>query len=343
MDGQDKINGQAPGTEKSTIESCLSLSEYMKSYFEFIAIPIPDDALNAPLASEIMSPLSTDAMLDTRLKGQASGEPLEAQQEHVPRIYKLASIGSFWNIWGMALSFHIDGIFLRYGLQVLFGDVVVFTSDRYPLYNDLPANILGSFIMGWFAFGFKPSILEFSELLALGLTTGCWIQRMLNLTTHGQWVVGILGLPLGNQQFMDSCFEGKCQVKIRRLERNEGLVLVMLALIWGAKHFPYLWLACLVGPPGVWTRWFLNGRALKGNVRLRFEKTESSQTVIEGIQLGFLGYMITVSAFVAEVYCLIESGHIWRVFGYMILSIGLSFGLGTLVYSTCLDQGLLFY
>ncbi|XP_020529901.1 uncharacterized protein LOC110008215 isoform X2 [Amborella trichopoda] len=77
MDGQDKINGQAPGTEKSTIESCLSLSEYMKSYFEFIAIPIPDDALNAPLASEIMSPLSTDAMLDTRLKGQASGEPLE--------------------------------------------------------------------------------------------------------------------------------------------------------------------------------------------------------------------------------------------------------------------------
>ncbi|ERN17226.1 uncharacterized protein LOC110008215 isoform X3 [Amborella trichopoda] len=76
---------------------------------------------------------------------------------------------------------------------------------------------------------------------------------------------------------------------------------------------------------------------------IEMEKTESSQTVIEGIQLGFLGYMITVSAFVAEVYCLIESGHIWRVFGYMILSIGLSFGLGTLVYSTCLDQGLLFY
>ncbi|XP_020530011.1 fluoride export protein 2 isoform X2 [Amborella trichopoda] len=390
MDGQENINGQAPGTDRSTIESYLSLSEYRKGSFEFKAMPIPNDALMysdafclqegvisnmssplSPLASEIMSPLSIDAMLDTRPKEQASSEQLE--------------------------------VLLRYGLQVVFGpDVAGFTDDHSPLfYSDFPANILGSFLMGWFGFVFKPTILEFSEELALGLTTGflgslttfsSWIQKMLTLTTQGRWVFGLLGLPIGLwitigairsgietgkklRQFMDheghyetSCFDGKCRVKSCRDKMvSFGIVLVMLALVLGLSIFltcqrsKKLGLACLFGPLGVWTRWFLtrfNGRGFGSNQRLMWipwgtllanvlasgimaslstlniaEKTEHYQTVIEAIQLGFLGCMSTVSTFVAEVYSLAENGHVWRAFWYSILSIGLSFALGTLVYS----------
>ncbi|XP_020517895.1 LOW QUALITY PROTEIN: fluoride export protein 1-like, partial [Amborella trichopoda] len=266
-----------------------------------------------------------------------------------------------------------------------------FTNDLFSLfYSDFPANILGSFLMGWFGFVFKPTILEFSEELALGLTTGFlgslttfsgWIRKMLTLTTQGQWVYGLVGLPLGNQlntrkkfififstgkklgQFMDheghyktSCFDGKCWVKSCR-----------------DKMVQEIRVGLLFGPLDVWTRWFLtrfNGRGFGPNQRLMWipwgtllanvvaagimvplsalniafsglvncacilqKKTEHYQTVIEVLQLGFLGCMSTVSTFVAEFYSLVESGHVWRAFGYSIFSIGLSFALGTLVYS----------
>ncbi|ERM97928.1 hypothetical protein AMTR_s01500p00007820 [Amborella trichopoda] len=173
--------------------------------------------------------------------------------------------------------------------------------------------------MGWFGFVFKPTILEFSEELALGLTTGflgslTHLQRLDPENAHfnnpgamGVWSCGPsirqfmdaiwFGIATGKKlgQFMDheghyktSCFDGKCWVKSCRDK--------MVAFGIG-------------------------------------KKTEHYQTVIEVLQLGFLGCMSTVSTFVAEFYSLVESGHVWRAFGYSIFSIGLSFALGTLVYS----------
>ncbi|KAL4181026.1 hypothetical protein AMTRI_Chr12g269090 [Amborella trichopoda] len=215
-------------------------------------------------------------------------------------------------------------VLLRYGLQVLLGpDVARFTNDLFSLfYSDFPANILGSFLMGWFGFVFKPTILEFSEELALGLTTG-----FLGSLTHLQ------RLDPENAHFNNPGAMGVQEIRV-------GL---------------------LFGPLDVWTRWFLtrfNGRGFGPNQRLMWipwgtllanvvaagimvplsalniaKKTEHYQTVIEVLQLGFLGCMSTVSTFVAEFYSLVESGHVWRAFGYSIFSIGLSFALGTLVYS----------
>jgi CrcB protein len=65
------------------------------------------------------------------------------------------------------------GVFTRYGLQKLFGpDCLALTSDQSPLYPDLPSNMLGSFLMGWFGIIFKADIRNISDHLIIGITDG---------------------------------------------------------------------------------------------------------------------------------------------------------------------------
>ncbi|KAK6114876.1 hypothetical protein DH2020_007145 [Rehmannia glutinosa] len=121
---------------------------------------------------------------------------------------------------------------------------------------------VGSFLMGWLGVVFKGDILKVSDQLAIGLTTGFlgslttfsgWNQKMLDLSVEGQWVFAMLG--------------------------------IFLALLWGlfgslAKNDfesgsseAHLFLACMVGPFGVWIRWFLarfNGRGLGKNGVLKW-------------------------------------------------------------------------
>jgi len=77
-----------------------------------------------------------------------------------------------------------DQVFTRYGLQKLFGpDCLALTSDQSPLYPDLPSNMLGSFLMGWFGIIFKADIRNISDHLIIGITTG----YMGSLTTFSGW------------------------------------------------------------------------------------------------------------------------------------------------------------
>nr|CAB3495214.1 unnamed protein product [Digitaria exilis] len=95
--------------------------------------------------------------------------------------------------------FGFFGVFTRYGLQKLFGpDCLALTSDQSPLYPDLPSNMLGSFLMGWFGIIFKADIRHISDHLIVGITTGYmgslttfsgWNQKMVGLSSKGMFIV----------------------------------------------------------------------------------------------------------------------------------------------------------
>lgn len=52
-----------------------------------------------------------------------------------------------------------------------------------------------------------------------------------------------------------------------------------------------------------------------------------------GIQLGLLGCLSTVSTFAAEFHAMRESKHPWRAYAYVAVTFGVSFAMGTLIYS----------
>ncbi|XP_038697838.1 fluoride export protein 1-like [Tripterygium wilfordii] len=151
------------------------------------------------------------------------------------------------------------------------------------------------------------------------------------------------------------------------------VLMIILALLWSisgillVKEFnrnnarAQLCLACVVGPFGVWVRWLLarlNGCGLGRRERMKWVpfgtmianvsaacvmaalaiiikevNTSTCNTIVTGIQFGFLGCLSTVSTFVAEFNAMSESNHPWRAYAYALMTIGLSFGLGTLIYS----------
>ncbi|KAH7861191.1 hypothetical protein Vadar_022837 [Vaccinium darrowii] len=229
-----------------------------------------------------------------------------------------------------------------------------------------------------------------------------WNQKMLDLSAQGKWVVVVFGFPLGfiladysivygirtAQSFKR--FMGTSNVlPLSELSSSQNnskvnnfkchfaftfVLLVMLGLLWGVsgalemREFDsggsgaQLWLACIVGPFGVWLRYFLacrlNGHGLGqsgllnwvpfgtliANVSatcvmaalatlMKVVNTNACYTIATGIQFGLLGCLSTVSTFIAEVHLLRESMHPWRGDVYALVTIILSFGLGTLIYS----------
>ncbi|XP_058759495.1 uncharacterized protein LOC131632783 [Vicia villosa] len=98
-------------------------------------------------------------------------------------------------------------VLTRYLLQKLFGPRVAnLTSNHSILYLDLPSNMIGSFLMGWFGVEFKKDISHVSEHLAIGIMTGYlgslttfsgWNQKMLELSASGHWVICALGFIIG--------------------------------------------------------------------------------------------------------------------------------------------------
>ncbi|XP_073225246.1 uncharacterized protein [Cicer arietinum] len=306
----------------------------------------------------------------------------------------------------------IQQVLTRYTLDKLFGPSVGHvTSDKTILYLDLPSNMVGSFLMGWFGVVFKEDISNVSEYLAIALTTGYlgslttfsgWNQKMLELSVNGNWLFSILGFLIGlflvafsiifgietakgcrwllrRLNMMASESEtGRCKIKAKVEEggfKHRLAVIVMLLLIlgllWGVSGVlmiaefkngenSYLWIACIVGPLGVWIRWFLarlNGHGL-GSTGLfnwipfgtlianisaacimaalaatkRFVNTRDCDIIVTGIQFGLLGCLSTVSTFIAEFNAMRESMHPWRAYVYTIITICTSFFLGILVY-----------
>ncbi|XP_030925791.1 uncharacterized protein LOC115952712 isoform X2 [Quercus lobata] len=321
-----------------------------------------------PLPEEIISPLSTDAIVCSKDKKQDDKERLPKLLEYALCLIHLAVFG-------------ILGVLTRYVLKKLFGPGVAgLTNDENILYLDLPSNMVGSFLMGWWGIVFKADISSVSDYLAIGLTTGYlgslttfsgWNQKMLDLIVDGHWVLAVLGFLVGSGTPSSSC-----NWRVDSFKRHLAVMVVlilMLGLLWGAcgallrEEFSsgssgaQLWLACFVGPPGVWIRWFLarlNGRGLgraglfkwvpfgtlAANVSAAcimaalstVKKAVNSQTcdtVVLGIQLGFLGCLSTVSTFIAEFNAMRESERPWRAYAYALITICISFGLGILIYS----------
>ncbi|ONI34865.1 hypothetical protein PRUPE_1G502900 [Prunus persica] len=304
--------------------------------------------------------------------------------------------------------FGILGVLTRYLLQKLFGPGVVgVTSNQTILYLDLPSNMVGSFLMGWFGVVFKGDISYMSDHLAIGLSTGYlgslttfsgWNQKMLELSVEGHWVFVLLGFLIGLFLAAYSIIVGVETAKGFRklLERSSGcgitssgtswrvdshkrhLVVLavfslMLISLWSVSGVllreefssdsseAQLWLACIVGPLGVWIRWFLarlNGRGLGRMGLLKWfpfgtlianvsaacvmaalstvkkeVDTKTCDIVATGIQFGLLGCLSTVSTFIAEFNAMRESKYPWRAYTYAMVTICTSFGLGTLIYS----------
>lgn len=370
-----------------------------------VVFPVPEDLLESygfwsndpsrlnpispvpPLTSEIITPLSTDAILP---KKQEEEKKVPPSLEYVACMIYLALFG-------------ILGVLTRYILEKLFGpDVADVTSDQTILYLDLPSNMVGSFLMGWFGVVFKGDISRVSDQLAIGLSTGYlgslttfsgWNQKMLDLSIKGHWVFAVLGFAVGLFLCAYSIIFGIETAKgFRWLLRKTGLsspkwglnsykhhliALLVLIIMWGglwatsavleSKEFKnsgkgaQLWLACLVGPFGVWIRWWLarlNGRGLGKTGQWKWipfgtlianvsaacvmsalatmkkaVNTKDCETLATGIQFGLMGCLSTVSTFMAEFNAMRQSSHPWRAYAYTVLTIGISFGLGTLIFS----------
>ncbi|CAF1870933.1 BnaC04g47810D [Brassica napus] len=142
------------------------------------------------------SPLPTKSLLSPE-----TNKPVKKEEPVLPKSLEYISCLIHLAVFG------ILGAITRYLLQKLFGPSVArVTSDGSILYLDLPSNMVGSFLMGWFGVVFKADITRVSEFLAIGLSTGYlgslttfsgWNQKMLDLSADGKWLYAVLGFLLG--------------------------------------------------------------------------------------------------------------------------------------------------
>ncbi|KAF7113539.1 hypothetical protein RHSIM_RhsimUnG0120600 [Rhododendron simsii] len=332
---------------------------------------IPGDDLStaspaSPSTLEIISPLSTEAIIQCNDKKQETKKEEPWLMDYSLHLMHLA----FFGILGV-------GSFLMGWLGIVFkGDISRFSEY---LAIGLTTGYLGSLT-----------------------TLSGWNQSMLNLSVQGKWAFAVFGLPIGFiladysisygvrtaqvfQRFLktqnvlpsNGRLSAECSWKMDKFWRRFAVTVVLLlalGLLWGIsgalekREFhsgssgAQLWLACLVGPFGVWIRWFLarrlNGRGLGKSGLLKWVpfgtlvanvsaacvmaalatlkkavNTQTCNTVATGIQFGLMGCLSTVSTFIAEVHLLRESEHHWRGDAYALVTIVASFGLGTLIYS----------
>ncbi|RZR83864.1 hypothetical protein BHM03_00010585 [Ensete ventricosum] len=242
-------------------------------------------------------------------------------------------------------------VYTRYLLQKLFGPGLLHLTGDNPLYLDLPSNMVISLLSSWIF------LVNYSIIVGVGCAGGL------------------------RRSIIDWCEKRRTNLEKWRVNNRNKHVVVMAAvlLIWcllwilSGEFFrvklnrvsdsAVLWLAFLVGPPGVWLRWRLarlNGRGIGSKQMLKWlpigtllanvlaagimaaaaiiSKAVSVDTkrctiIVSGFQLGFLGCLSTVSTFAAEIYGMWKTGHGWRAFFYIIVTIVPSFALGTLIYS----------
>ncbi|KAK4274044.1 hypothetical protein QN277_017336 [Acacia crassicarpa] len=172
---------------------------------------IGDRALHSRRHSESSSfQLPNDRTATTRVidRNPASNFEERVDQEDIknesdrelPKIFNYASCLIQLAVLG------ILGVLTRFLLQKLFGQVAGVTNDQTIIYPDLPSNMVGSFLMGWFGVVFKQDISNVSEHLAIALTTGYlgslttfsgWHQKMLELGVSGHWLFTVLGFLIG--------------------------------------------------------------------------------------------------------------------------------------------------
>lgn len=101
------------------------------------------------------------------------------------------------------IPFAITGVCVQFLVDKLFGpEVASVTNDTLPVFIDLPANMLGSFLLGVFGVVFLPALLDHSRHLAVAVIVGLcgsvstfatWNQRMLAIAAAGLWVRAAFG------------------------------------------------------------------------------------------------------------------------------------------------------
>ncbi|KAI9097673.1 hypothetical protein K1719_025444 [Acacia pycnantha] len=378
---------------QSENEVAASLTDDLKSQPQPQAPLSHSNSSVTPLPPDTVSPLpATSAILVSDDSKQESDKGLPELLDYASCLIHLAVFG-------------ILGVLTRYLLQKLFGPGVAgVTSDQTLLYLDLPSNMVGSFLMGWFGVVFKGDISRVSEHLAIAISTGYlgslttfsgWNQKMLELSVSGHWLFAALGFLIGlflvafsiifgietakgfrwllNKSSISNRYEKKWTVNSgkRQLGIMAALV-VVLGILWGVfgalakakfKHggsAAQLWFSCMVGPVGVWIRWFLarlNGRGLGRSGHMKWipfgtlianvtaaclmaalatvkeaVNTRNCDTVVAGLQFGVMGCLSTVSTFAAEFNAMRESKHPWRAYAYATITICASFSLGILIY-----------
>ncbi|XP_019433153.1 PREDICTED: fluoride export protein 2-like isoform X2 [Lupinus angustifolius] len=148
-----------------------------------------------PLPPELTSPLSNDVIVASEDTKQEPRKAFPVWLDYASCMAQLAVFGIF-------------GVLTRYFLQKLFGPGnAAVTSNHTLLYLDLPSNMVGSFLMGWFGVVFKGDIISnVSEHIAIAITTGYlgslttfsgWNQKMLELAVLGHWLFAALGFFIG--------------------------------------------------------------------------------------------------------------------------------------------------
>ncbi|XP_020095039.1 fluoride export protein 1-like [Ananas comosus] len=185
--------GVGPVTDDS-----LVLNHVAKSNDMNYASPI------SPLTVEIVSSLPNGSTLASVDKNQAVLIKTSSIKGKQYRIFQRLDCCNY--MIHLAL-FGFFGVLTRYSLGKLFGPSdLALTSDDSLLYLDLPANILGCFLIGWFGIVFKTDIRQISDHLVVGLTTGYlgslttfsgWNQKMLDLSANGHWLFAFAGVILG--------------------------------------------------------------------------------------------------------------------------------------------------
>ncbi|KAL2339821.1 hypothetical protein Fmac_007761 [Flemingia macrophylla] len=396
------IGDRALPSRRFSESSNFNLSFDKRSENEAV-VSIPEDyglhpnssVMPLPLPHISTSPLSSDAIVGSQDTKHDSRIGLPEWLDYISCMVHLAVFG-------------ILGVLTRYLLQRLFGPGVAHvTSDESILYVDLPSNMIGSFLMGWFGVVFKGDISHVSEHLAIAITTGYlgslttfsgWNQKMLELSVSGHWLFATLGFAVGLLLVASSITFGIETAKgfrwlLNRLNMSSGksgskmnckvdsyrsqltvmvMFFVILGILWGVSgalvkdefkrggNAAQLWFACMVGPLGVWIRWFLarlNGLGLgreglfkwipfgtlMANVSAacimaalatvkKAVNTRDCDTVVAGIQFGMMGCLSTVSTFAAEFNAMRKSSQPWRAYAYSIITVLVSFSLGILIY-----------
>ncbi|XP_039066549.1 fluoride export protein 1 isoform X2 [Hibiscus syriacus] len=147
----------------------------------------------SPVREDVIFPLPIDS-----LKGPGDNKQ---EKQGLPILMEYVSCLIHLAVFG------ILGVLTRYLLEKLFGPSVSgVTSNQSIIYPNLPSNMVGSFLMGWWGVVFKGDISQLSDILAIGLTTGFlgsvttfsgWNQKMLDLSVNGNWVQAILGFLVG--------------------------------------------------------------------------------------------------------------------------------------------------
>ncbi|CAI5472351.1 unnamed protein product [Closterium sp. Yama58-4] len=120
-----------------------------------------------------------------------------------------------WERWmdGASLVAHITpfaivGVCIQFLLDELFGpNVAHVTDDALTVFVDLPANMLGAFLLGLSAVALLPALLARSRHLAIAIVVGLcgsistfatWNQRMVSIATSGLWARAAFGYFTGS-------------------------------------------------------------------------------------------------------------------------------------------------